>query len=53
MSYKEIKFEGCFIAADDSLEQACNASEGSGVFLVYAVADDKEVDGGFYRNCTK
>ena len=28
---------------DDSLEQVCNASEGSGVFLVYAVADDKEL----------
>ena len=29
--------------ADDSLEQVCNASEGSGVFLVYAVGDEKEL----------
>lgn len=28
---------------DDSLEQVCNASEGSGVFLVYAVGDEKEL----------
>ncbi|MGO4821761.1 MULTISPECIES: hypothetical protein [unclassified Flavobacterium] len=28
---------------DDSLEEVCNATEGSGVFLVYAVADDKEL----------
>jgi hypothetical protein len=30
-------------AADDSLEQVCNASEGSGVFSIHAVADDKEL----------
>jgi len=29
--------------ADDSLEQVCNASEGSGVFLVYAVGEEKEL----------
>ena len=28
---------------DDSLEEVCNASEGSGVFLVYAVAEEKEL----------
>lgn len=28
---------------DDSLEQVCNASEGSGVFLVYAVGEGKEL----------
>ncbi|MCF6141289.1 hypothetical protein L1S34_08315 [Flavobacterium sp. K77] len=29
--------------AEDSLEQVCNASEGSGIFLVYAVGDEKEL----------
>jgi hypothetical protein len=28
---------------DDSLEEVCNATEGSGVFLVYAVAEEKEL----------
>ncbi|MCW2118402.1 hypothetical protein [Flavobacterium sp. 7A] len=32
------------IAVDDSLEDACNASEGSGVFIVNAInGDDKEL----------
>ena len=28
---------------EDSLEEVCNATEGSGVFLVYAVAEEKEL----------
>ena len=28
---------------EDSLEEVCNASEGSGVFLVYAVGEQKEL----------
>jgi hypothetical protein len=28
---------------DDSLEEVCNASEGCGVFLVYNVAEEKEL----------
>ena len=31
------------LTIDDSLEEVCNASEGSGVFLVYDVADEKEL----------
>jgi hypothetical protein len=45
--YKELKkfkvSDKFSFAAEDSLEQACNASEGSGVFLVYAVAEEKEL----------
>ncbi|WP_367769757.1 hypothetical protein AB3G33_11945 [Flavobacterium sp. WC2421] len=45
--YKELKkfkvSDSFTFTADDSLEQVCNASEGSGVFLVYAVADEKEL----------
>ncbi|SDW50748.1 hypothetical protein [Flavobacterium degerlachei] len=45
--YKELeKFkvsDSFTFTADDSLEQVCNASEGSGVFLVYAVGDEKEL----------
>lgn len=45
--YKELeKFkvsDSFTFTADDSLEQICNASEGSGVFLVYAVGDKKEL----------
>lgn len=45
--YKELKkFEVSnqfSFSIDDSLEEVCNASEGSGVFLVYAVGDDKEL----------
>jgi len=45
--YKELKkfkvSDSFSFGADDSLEQVCNASEGSGVFLVYAVAEEKEL----------
>ncbi|WP_413998399.1 hypothetical protein ACMDB5_11490 [Flavobacterium sp. W1B] len=45
--YKELKkFEVSnqfSFSIDDSLEEVCNASEGSGVFLVYAVGDSKEL----------
>ncbi|UFH34817.1 hypothetical protein [Flavobacterium acetivorans] len=45
--YKELKkFEVSnqfSFSIDHSLEEVCNASEGSGVFLVYAVGDDKEL----------
>jgi hypothetical protein len=45
--YKELKkfkvSDSFTFTAEDSLEQVCNASEGSGVFLVYAVGDEKEL----------
>jgi hypothetical protein len=45
--YKELKnfkvSDKFSFTSDDSLEQVCNASEGSGVFLVYAVAEEKEL----------
>ncbi|EIA07530.1 hypothetical protein [Flavobacterium frigoris] len=45
--YKELKnfkvSDSFTFTADDNLEQVCNASEGSGVFLVYAVGDEKEL----------
>lgn len=45
--YKELekfKSNGQFsFTAEDSLEEKCNASEGSGVFLVFAVAEEKEL----------
>jgi hypothetical protein len=45
--YKELKkfkvSDSFTFTADDRLEQVCNASEGSGVFLVYAVGDEKEL----------
>ena len=45
--YKELKkfkvSDSFTFTAEDNLEQVCNASEGSGVFLVYAVADEKEL----------
>lgn len=45
--YKELKkfkvSDKFSFGVDDSLEQVCNASEGSGVFLVYAVAEEKEL----------
>lgn len=45
--YKELKkFEvnnQFSFSVDDSLEEVCNASEGSGVFLVYAVGTEKEL----------
>lgn len=45
--YKELeKFkvsDSFTFTTDDSLEQVCNASEGSGVFLVYAVGNEKEL----------
>ncbi|GIZ08498.1 hypothetical protein [Flavobacterium sp. UMI-01] len=31
------------LTIEDNLEDACNASEGSGVFLVYDVTDEKEL----------
>ena len=44
--YKELeKFKSSnqfSITVDESLEEKCNASDGSGVFLVYDVADKKE-----------
>jgi hypothetical protein len=45
--YKELKkfkvSDSFSFSSDDSLEQVCNASEGSGVFLVYAVGEEKEL----------
>lgn len=45
--YKELegfKVKNQFsLTIEDSLEEVCNASEGSGVFLVYDVADEKEL----------
>jgi len=45
--YKELKkfkvSDSFTFTAADSLEQVCNASEGSGVFLVYAIGDEKEL----------
>jgi len=45
--YKELeKFKSSnqfSITVDESLEDKCNASDGSGVFLVYDVADKKEL----------
>ncbi|MFQ3174324.1 MAG: hypothetical protein ACI9WT_001141 [Flavobacterium sp.] len=45
--YKELKkfkvSDSFTFTTDDSLEQVCNASDGSGVFLVYAVGDEKEL----------
>lgn len=45
--YKELKkfkvSDSFTFTVNDSLEQVCNASEGSGVFLVYAVGDEKEL----------
>jgi hypothetical protein len=45
--YKELKkfkvSDSFSFSTDDSLEQVCNASEGSGVFLVYAVGEEKEL----------
>lgn len=45
--YKELeKFKSSnqfSITVDESLEEKCNASDGSGVFLVYDVADKKEL----------
>ena len=41
---KKFKVKGQFaFTAEDSLEEVCNASEGCGVFLVYAVAEEKEL----------
>ena len=41
---KKFKLKGQFIyTTEDSLEEVCNASEGCGVFLVYAVAEEKEL----------
>jgi len=41
---KKFKVKGQFAyTVDDSLEEVCNASEGCGVFLVYAVAEEKEL----------
>jgi len=45
--YKELKKfkvkDQFAYTADDSLEEVCNASEGCGVFLVYAVAEVTEL----------
>ncbi|NRT10717.1 hypothetical protein [Flavobacterium sp. 14A] len=45
--YKELeKFKSSnqfSLTVDESLEEKCNASDGSGVFLVYDVADKKEL----------
>jgi hypothetical protein len=45
--YKELKkfkvTNQFSFSTTDSLEEVCNASEGSGVFLVYAVAEEKEL----------
>jgi hypothetical protein len=45
--YKELKkfkvSDSFSFSTTDSLEEVCNASEGSGVFLVYAVAEEKEL----------
>lgn len=41
---KKFKIKGQFeYTTDDSLEAVCNASEGCGVFLVYSLADEKEL----------
>ena len=41
---KKFKVSNQFLfTADDSLAEVCNASEGSGVFLVYSVGDEKEL----------
>jgi hypothetical protein len=42
---KKIKVKNQFtFSIDDSLEEVCNASEGSGVFLVYAIdGEEKEL----------
>jgi hypothetical protein len=41
---KKFKVSNQFsFTTDDSLEEVCNASEGSGVFLVYSVGDEKEL----------
>jgi len=42
---KKFKVKGQFAyTTDDSLEEVCNASEGSGIFLVYAVdGEEKEL----------
>jgi hypothetical protein len=41
---KKFKVSNQFsFTAEDSLAEVCNASEGSGIFLVYAVGDDKEL----------
>ena len=45
--YKELKkfkvTNQFSFTAEDSLAEVCNASEGSGVFLVYAVGEEKEL----------
>ena len=45
--YKELKkfkvSKSFTFTLEDSLEEVCNASEGSGVFLVYSVAEEKEL----------
>ena len=45
--YKELKkfkvTNQFSFSTTDSLEEVCNASEGSGVFLVYAVGEEKEL----------
>ncbi|SDH11837.1 hypothetical protein SAMN04488062_104185 [Flavobacterium omnivorum] len=45
--YKELKkfkvTNQFSFTAEDSLAEVCNASEGSGVFLVYSVGDEKEL----------
>jgi hypothetical protein len=48
--YKELKIKvtNQFSFSTDSLEEVCNASEGSGVFLVYAVAEKKNYYGRIY-----
>ena len=41
---KKFKVNNQFsFTTDDSLEEVCNASEGCGVFLVYAVGEEKEL----------
>ena len=41
---KKFKVKGQFTyTTDDSLEEVCNAPEGCGIFLVYAVAEEKEL----------
>jgi hypothetical protein len=45
--YKELKkfkvTNQFSFTTEDSLAEVCNASEGSGVFLVYSVGDEKEL----------
>ena len=45
--YKELKkfkvTNQFLFTTEDSLAEVCNASEGSGVFLVYAVGEEKEL----------